>query len=109
MDAESLKTSKVHLALQEHNLKFKIDVAFEKLLDKLTSLTGEVLVKALGENPKRTDRDNLNRYWMELQVEVSTKIAKLTDIQNKLNDRCHCIMMKMDYMDLSGPNPPKGP
>ena len=46
---------------------------------------------------------------MELQIEVNAKMKKLAEFQNELNDRCHRITMKIDYMDLSGPTPFKGP
>ena len=46
---------------------------------------------------------------MELQIEVSTKMAKLTEFQKELNDRYHCIVKKTDYMDLSGPSTSHGP
>ena len=106
---DSLKSNKVHLARQVHNLKFEFDVAFEKLLNKLNSLTGEILVKARGDILKRAEREKLNGYWMELQVEVSAKMAKLTEFQNELNDRCHSIIMKTNYMDMSGPSTSQGP
>ena len=51
IDADSLKTSKIHLVRQMLSLKTEFDSSFEKLLDKLNSLTGEILIKALGENP----------------------------------------------------------
>ena len=60
VDAESLKNDKLNLARQMPSLKYEFDVLFEKLLDKLSGLTGEVLVKALGENPKKQDRYKLN-------------------------------------------------
>ena len=51
VDADSLKRNKIHLARQMCSLKLEFDTSFEKLLDKLNGLTGEILVKALGDNP----------------------------------------------------------
>ena len=65
VNADSLKSNKVHLARQVHTLKFEFDVAFKKLLDKLNSLTGDIMAKALGDNPKRAEWEELNSYWME--------------------------------------------
>ena len=45
-------------------------MSFEKLLDKINSLTWEILVKALGDNPKGVEWEKLIRYWMELELEV---------------------------------------
>ena len=59
-------------------------------------------VKALGDNPKKADKDRLNGYWLELQLEVAQKIAKLTKFQNDLNLHCHSILAKVDYTDLTG-------
>ena len=62
MEADSLRTSKIHMVRQMSRLKIEFDSSFEKLLDKLSGLTREVLVKALGDNPKKADKDHLNGY-----------------------------------------------
>ena len=64
VEADSLKTSKIHMVRQMSRLKLEFDTSFEKLLDRLNSLTGEILVKALGDNPKKADKDRLNGYWL---------------------------------------------
>ena len=99
IDADSLKSTKIHLARQMSSLKFEFDSSFEKLLDRLNGLTREILVKAVGDNPQKKDCDRLNGYWLELQ-----KIKKLTEFQNDLNLRCHNVIMKTDYADLTGPS-----
>ena len=109
VDADSLKSKKIYLARQMCSLKLEFDTSFEKLLDKLNSVSGETLIKALGDNPKRGDQDLLNSYWLELQLEVAQKIAKLTDFQNELNDRCHRIVMKRDYAHLCSPSTSQEP
>ena len=66
IDAESLKISKIHLVRQMSSLKEELDSNFEWLLDKLNSLTGEILLKSLGDNPQKKDKDRLNLYWFDL-------------------------------------------
>ena len=66
IDADSLKTSKIHLVRQMTSIKTEFDSSFEKLLDNLNALMGEILNKALGENPQKKDHDRLNMYWMDL-------------------------------------------
>ena len=89
IEADSLKSTKIHLARQMSTLKFEFDSSFEKLPDRLNGLTGEILVKALGDNPQKKDRDCLNSYWLELQLGIAQKTKKLTDFQNYLNMRSH--------------------
>ena len=107
--ADSLKSSKIHLARQMSSLKMEFNSSFERLLDKLNSLTGEILIKALGENPQKKDKDKLNSYWMDLQLEIVQKIRKLTIFQNDLNSRCSHIFIKIEYADLAGPSNPQEP
>ena len=52
IEADSLKSSKSHLVKQVTSLKSKFDSCFESLLNKLNSLTGSVLMNALGDNPQ---------------------------------------------------------
>ena len=59
---ELLKVSKLHLVRQMSSLKAEFDSHFECLLDKLNSLTGEILLKSLGDNPQKKDKDRLNSY-----------------------------------------------
>ena len=109
VEADSLRTSKIHMVRQMSRLKIEFDSSFEKLLDRLNNLTGEVLVKALGDNPMKADKYCLNGYWLELQLEVAQKIAKLTKFQNDLNLHCHSILAKVDYADLTGLIVSQGP
>ena len=50
----------------------------------------------------KADKDCMNGYWLEFQMEVAQKIAKLTKFQNDLNLHCHSILAKVDYTDLTG-------
>ena len=56
VDAKLLKTNKIHLARQVNSLKQEFDLAFEKLLDHLNSLTNDIFMKALGDNPKKAEK-----------------------------------------------------
>ena len=56
VDAKSLETNKIHLARQVNSLKQEFDLAFEKLLDHLNSLTNDIFMKALGDNPKKAEK-----------------------------------------------------
>ena len=41
--------------------------------------------------------------------EIADKIRSLISFQNSLNSRCHKILMKTNYIDLSGPSTSQGP
>ena len=100
VEADSLKSSKMHLVKQMSSLKTEFDSGFESLWDKLNSLTGDVLMKALGDNPQKKDHDRLNRYWMAIQLKIADKIRNLTSFQNNLNSRCHKIYQRQGTADL---------
>ena len=51
----------------------------------------------------------MNGYWLKLQLEIAQKIKKLNEFQNDLNLRCHNVIMKTDYADLTGPSTSQGP
>ena len=53
IDSDTLKVSKLHLVKRMASLKSDFDTHFERLLEKLNSLTGEILLKCLSENPKK--------------------------------------------------------
>ena len=53
IDAENLKASKLHLVRRMLSLKSDFDAHFEHLLEKLSSLMGEILLKCLGDNLKK--------------------------------------------------------
>ena len=89
--------------------KTEFNTNLEKLLEKLNSLTGEILNKALGENPQKKEHKKFHSYWMELQLKIAKKIGNLTKFQNELNSRCNMIQVKVEYADLSRPSMPQGP
>ena len=109
IDSETLKVSKLHLVKRMTSLKSDFDTHFKCLLEKLNSLMGEILNKALGENPQKKEQDKFHSYWMELQLEIAEKIGNLTKFQNQLNSRCNMIQIKVEYADLSRPSMPQGP
>ena len=46
-------------------------------MEKLNSLTGEILLKCFGENPKKTEKDKIGAYFIDLQLEIAEKIQNL--------------------------------
>merc|ERR1711962_1243156 len=109
VDAENLKTSRLHIMRRMASLKSDFNTHFERLLEKLNTLTGEILLKCLGENPKKSDREKVSAYFVELQLEVTKKVQKLTRFQDTLNSHCTAVHVKIDYTDLSGPSVSQGP
>ena len=67
------------------SLKAEFDSNFKRLLDKLNSLMGEILLKSLGDNPQKKDKDRLNLYWLDLQLKIAQKIQKLWLFQDDSN------------------------
>ena len=86
------------------SLKSEFDTHFERLLEKLNTLTGEILLKCLSENPKKAEKDKVSAYFVELQLEVTEKVQKLRRFQDNLNSRCTVIHVKIEYANLSGPS-----
>ena len=100
LDADTLKTEKSHLVRQLHGLKLQYDMEFQTLIKKLSSVTQDVLLRGFGENPNQHQERRVNTYFMELQVEVSIKIGKLTDIDKGIGRRYASIMQKVNFADL---------
>ena len=57
VDADNLKNSRLHVVRRMVSLKNNFDMHFEHLLEKLNTLTGEILLKCLGDNPKKTEKE----------------------------------------------------
>ena len=104
-----LKVSKLHLVRRMSSLKNELDAHFERLLEKLNSLTGEILLKCLGDNPKKNDKDEISAYFVNLQLEITEKIQKLRAFQDELNSHCGRIHIKIEFANLSGPSRFQGP
>ena len=51
IDADILKSSRLQIVRRMASLKSEFDTSFEHLLEKLNTLTGEILLKCLGDNP----------------------------------------------------------
>ena len=84
------------------SLKSEFDTHFERLLEKLNTLTGEILLKCLSENPKKAEKDIVSAYFVKLQLEVTQKVQKLRRFQENLNSRCTAVHIKIDYANLLG-------
>ena len=95
IDSETLKVSKLHLVKRMASLKSDFDTHFECFLEKLNSLTGEILLKYLGDNPKKNDKDKISAYFIDLQLEIAEKIQKLWAFQDELNPCCSSIHVKI--------------
>lgn len=85
LDADLLKSSRLKLVRRMATLKNEFDTSFECLLEKLNALTGEILLKCLGENPSATEKKKVNGYFIELQLEVAEKVQDLKKFQENLN------------------------
>ena len=57
------------------------------LIERLSSVSQDVLLRGFGENPNQHQVRRVDTYFMELQVEVSIKIGKLTDIDASIGRR----------------------
>ena len=81
------------MARHINSLKQEFDSAFKKLIDRLNSLTNDILLKVLGDNPNKAEKDKILSYWIKLQVKTSNKKSKLAAFQNDLNNRYHQIIV----------------
>merc|ERR1712098_496497 len=66
IDTETWKVSKLHFVRRMSLLKNGYDAHFEHLLEKLNSLMGEIILKCLGDNPKKNDKDKISVYFVDL-------------------------------------------
>ena len=85
IDADMLKTSRLQIVRRIASLKSEFDTSFKCFLEKLNVLIGEILLKCLGENPKKTEKDKVSRYFVKLQLEVAEKVHDLRKFQENLN------------------------
>ena len=51
LDAELLKSSRLQIVRKMASLKSDFDTSFERLLEKLNALTGEILLKCFSDSP----------------------------------------------------------
>ena len=109
LDADLLKSSRLQVVTKKATLKNEFNTCFECLLEELNALTGEILLKCLGDNLSATEKKKVNRYFIELQLEVTEKVQDLKKFQENLNSRCTTIYQKIGYADLSGPSVSQGP
>ena len=62
-----------------------------------------MLLRGIMGEPSQHQSHRVSAYFMELQMEVATKIAKLTDNDNDIVTRYAGIMCKIDYANLVAP------
>ena len=103
LDAEVLKREKPQFVRQLNSLKIQFNKEFQILIYELSTIPQEVLLRGFMGEPTQHQSRRVSAYFMELQMEVSNKIAKLTDIDNDIATRYAGIMCKIDYADLAVP------
>ena len=103
LDTETLKREKPQLIRQLNTLKVQFDKEFQTLIEELSSIPQEVLLRGFMGEPSQHQSRRVSSYFMELQTEIFTKIAKLTEIHSNIATRYAGIMCKVDYVDVSPP------
>ena len=66
METETLKTEKLHLIRQLHGLKLQYDTEIQFLIERLSSVSQDVLLRGFGENRNQHQECRVNTYFMEL-------------------------------------------
>lgn len=100
METEILKTEKSHLIRQLHGLKIQYDTEIQFLIERLSSVSQDVLLRGFGKNRNQHQEHRVNTYLIELQLEVSMKIGKLTDIDEGIGRRYTRAMQRVDFADM---------
>ena len=65
------------------------------MLEKLNTLTEEILLKFFGDNPNNVEKKKVSGYFVELQLEVAKKVLDLKKFQENLNSCCTSLYMKI--------------
>ena len=94
---------KSHLVRQLHGLKQQYDTEFQTLIERLSNVTQDVLLRGFGGTPNQHQERRIITYFMELQVEVSVKIGKLQDINAGIGSRYATIISRVEFADLPIP------
>ena len=66
LDAEVLKTEKPQLVRQLHSLKLQFDKEFQILIERLSSVNQNVLLRGFGGQPTQHQSRKVDTYFMEL-------------------------------------------
>ena len=103
LEAEVLKREKPQLIRQLNALKTQFEKQFQILIEELSSIPQEVLLRGITGEPNAHQSRKVSLYYMELQTEITTKITKLTEIHSNIATRYAQIMIKVDYVDVSPP------
>ena len=94
---------KPQLIRQLNTFKVKFDKEFQTLIEELSSIPQEVLLRGIMGEPSTHQTRKVSSYFMKLQTEISTKITKLTKIHSDIATRYAEIMVEVDYVNVSPP------
>ena len=98
-----LKREKPQLIWQLNTFKVQFDKEFQTLIEELSSIPQEVLLRGIMGEPSTHQTHKVSSYFMKLQTEISTKITKLTKIHSDIATRYAEIMVEVDYVNVSPP------
>ena len=100
IDTDTLKTEKFQLVRQLHGLKTQYNSEFQALLDKLSNVAYDVLLRGFGGTLSAHQERRLGIYFMELNIEVSTKITRLQEMDSEIGNRYTVIMTRVEFIDI---------
>ena len=101
LDAETLKREKPQLIQQLNIFKVQFDKEFQTLINELSSIPQEVLLRGIMGEPSMHQSRKVSSYFIEHQTDISTKIAKLTEIHSDIATQYTGIMCKVDYVNVT--------
>ena len=101
LDAEVLKRDKPQLIRQLNALKTQFETQFQTLIEELSSIPQEVLLRGIPGDPTAHQTRKVDLYYTELQAEITAKITRLTDIHSDIATRYALIMIKVDYVNVT--------
>ena len=100
INTDTLKTEKFQLVRQLHGLKIQYNSEFEALLDKLVNVAHDVLLRGFGGALSTHQERKLGMYFMELNIEISTKITRLQEMDSDIGNRYTVIMTRVEFIDM---------
>ena len=101
LDAETLKRDKPQLIRQLNSLKAQFETQFQTLIEELSSVPPDVLLRGIPGDSTAHQTRKANLYYADLQAEITAKITKLTDIHSDIAKRYAMIMIKVDYVNIT--------
>ena len=84
LEAKGLKRDKPQLIWQLSALKTQFETQFQILIEELGSVPQGVLLRGILGDPNAHQLRKVSLYYRELQVEVTAKITRLTDIHSDM-------------------------